>query len=629
MDETCTMHRHYQGANRECNVCGRRLLGEFSGRDINWGNVLYRIREFLGGGGMGEVYRAIEQDNAETFRRECAVKFNKNMMDPEIVERFKREVKILNMLQNPHNIRVYNYGELYEERAAGMEVRAQFMVMELLTGHDLNQVVKKGKLPPREALPIFVQVCSALSEAHQKSIIHRDLKPHNIMLQSVAGDQFAKVFDFGLSRIDSMNDNLSTTGVVMGTFRYMSPEQALNEDMDHRTDIFSLGVVLYEILTGVHPFPAKNLFELFTLHQHGPPPMEGIPDDLTAIVNKALAYEKDKRYLSIDVLRGDLLLWLGDSISGRSINTSQILALQELQELQELEASEALSAPVESPSPASAPPSSRQGLWIGIIAMLVLAVGVGGFFAFQGPDNDANPTLHPKMRRQHPTLVRRIVPQQRRTRAPSIRYIPPRMVTPRRKVKQRNPRVRRRIVRRRIVRRRMTRRYRRRRRRRRQFRRSYVRRYVRPRPRPVVRRIVIPRPPPRRVVRRKAPVRVAMLVRPRPRRIIQRPPPRRSCPSRSPLIRYGQLDRALGRKLTTRTSRYINRAAKETIYDAGLRLSQSWKRSPVICKRRSLQRRILRIIQAYCRRYKPSPSCRNYRASKLPQGGRVVFVCRK
>ncbi len=618
MDRECTMHRQFQGANRDCSVCERRLLGEFSGLDITWGNAVYRIREFLGGGGMGEVYRAIEQDHARTFSRESAVKFNKNMMDPDVVKRFQLEVQILNLLQNPHNIRVYNYGELYEQRATGMEVRAQFMVMELLQGQPLNEITKLGAMDPREALPIFIQVCSALSEAHQKGVIHRDLKPHNIMLQDVGGDRFAKVFDFGLSRLTTnMDDRLSTTGVVMGTFRYMSPEQALGEDVDHRTDIFSLGVVLYEILNGKHPFPAKNLFELFTLHQDGPPPME-IDPALQAIVKKSLAYEQEKRYQSVDEFRADMQLALGDSMSGGSINTSQILAMREAVEMEAKALSER--------NVTAGNTGGRQSALLAMVAILVIAVGLGGFFLIPKggpppPDNTnttagRTPNTAPRNPVQ-PKVRKKLAPQDR----PLVGDKRPEPVHDR-------VVVRRRVVRRRVVRRRR-RRYRRRRIRRRMVR---VIQRIPPRPIAVVRRDVPKprpvRPQPTMLIPRRRPVRVAMVRRvvPRPRPVAP-PPPR--CPSRSQPISYKQLDKALGRKLNTRISRYINKAASETIYDAGLRLSQSWGSSPVICKKSYMRRRIQNIANSYCQRYRPGRSCRGYRAIQVSRDGRTIFLCSK
>ncbi len=391
-NNTCNHHQVFQPANRNCRTCQKTLIGEFSGRHIPWGHALYRVREYVGGGGMGEVYRAVEQDQTGTFEREVAIKFNKNVMDQEIIRRFNLEVQILSMLQNPHNIRVYTRGDLLEERATGIEIRAQFMVMELLRGNALNEIVKAGRLPPEQAIPIFIEVCGALAEAHSKDIIHRDLKPHNIMIQTVSGDYFAKVFDFGLSRLTtSMDDRLSASGVVMGTFRYMSPEQALGEDVDQRTDIFSLGVVLYEVLTGRHPFPAENLFELFMLHQNPVSPMEGVEPELAAIITKALYYEKDRRFQSMEEMRLALQVWRGDSISGR-VSLNELL--KEYKEYQKEAQSRInvsgfqrslspsgrhISLPgMRPPPPQPAPSSSKHALvWGGVLGGFLLVFGLG------------------------------------------------------------------------------------------------------------------------------------------------------------------------------------------------------------------------------------------------------------
>lgn len=653
----CSMHITFQAAARDCQVCERTLTGEFSGRSITWGNSVYRVREYLGGGGMGEVYRGIEHDQAGMFSREVAIKFNKNMMDADVVERFKLEVQVLNLLQNPHNIRVYNYGELYEERHTGLEVRSQFMVMELLKGEPLNEIIQNGGMPATEAASLFAEVCSALSEAHQKGVIHRDIKPHNIMLQDVSGTRFAKVFDFGLARqTNSMDARLSTSGVVMGTFRYMSPEQALGEDLDHRTDVFSLGVVLYELLSTRHPFPGKNLFELFTLHQSGPPPLPEVPEGLAAIVMKSLAYEKDQRFASCDELRNSLQFWLGESLSGRGMLSplyknegdllirspetmhSQQNAVASSSQLRGLvnatpASHDSLSRHQSAPSaPSVTVPSGSKSntlLMAGIGVLVVAILAVGGLLLMTENTKQPNRVIAKKdqtFKKAH--VAKQNIRPAFRENSSGIQVVGSYQRTPPTSPKARTVQnVRTSVKEPRATRKTTVRRYRKRRRyRRRTYRRAapIVRRVARPIPipqpvfRPAPRRVI---PIPRPIIVRKAPVPVV--------RIKRRVPALARCPSQSGWITYRQLDRSLGRSLTTKTSRLLNKAASSSVYDSGLRLSQSWKLSPVLCKKNYLCQRMVRLFYRVCSRYKPHSHCTGYRPAKIYSGGRTRFVCRR
>jgi len=672
-ERTCQMHHQLQPRSRQCVVCQRILVGQFSGREIQWGHAVYRIREYLGGGGMGEVYRAVEQDQVGTYAREVAVKFNKNMMDVDIVKRFQLEIQILSMLQNPHNIRVYTYGELFEERSTGMEVSAQFMVMELLKGEPLNEVIKRGAIPPEDAVGIFIEVCGALSEAHQKGIIHRDLKPHNIMLQDVSGDRFAKVFDFGLSRLThSMDARISTSGVVMGTFRYMSPEQALGEDLDHRTDIFSIGVVMYELLAGKHPFPAKNLFELFMLHQEGAPPIGTIPPELEEIVMKTVAYEKDHRYQSVDDLRADLIMFRGDSLSGRlqvgtgsyarsappqpegnvmvrpPLSMEQALALQNeidanipldqtsdnpseahvvsAAQFKHLDHNKLSETGKQVPTPPAQPTSGSGKMGIAIVASLfVMVLGLAGVYFMRKSKVAETPKIGGLSGMQNPIRRRalRAAPIKKRVE-PAIR----RKVVRAQPIKSRKRSYANKV--------RSRRRYRRRKRRRRgryvamlrrrkaparvepAFRREVVEPRVIPRERPIERRvierprIIPPRPRERKII---------------PRKVIKRAPP--PCPGKSGYVTYSQLDRVLGKSITTRVIRKINRAARSHVYDAGLTLSKSWKRSPVLCKASYLRRYVKGLVQRFCGNYRPYSHCRGYKAAMVSSGSKARYVCKR
>lgn len=288
-----------QEASSFCRVCQTRLTGPLSNRILPYGERVYRLREWLGGGGMGEVYRAIEQDQQGKNIRDVAIKLNKEVTQHDLCTRFEREVAALARLQSPYSVKVYGYGEHKEDEI----LIAQYMIMELLEGITLQKYSEQGPLPSEEALLIFSQIASALREAHRFGVIHRDLKPNNIMLVGRSEDSFqAKLFDFGLSKDTSKaGADLSSSGVILGTLWYMSPEQARGEDIDQRSDIFSLGVILYQLLTGQLPFPASNLFELYQLHPLGLPPLVSrMPEELQEILRGCLAYRVQDRFRTLD-----------------------------------------------------------------------------------------------------------------------------------------------------------------------------------------------------------------------------------------------------------------------------------------------------------------------------------------
>lgn len=286
---------HIQPLAPSCTQCNHTLAGPLTGKRLSSGDSCYNVRELLGGGGMGEVYRSIEENHAGGYLREVAIKLNKEITTPERQERFRREVQTLIKLNNPHNTRVYGYGEQRDNDV----LVAQFMAMELLHGVTLEGSLEDHPLPLQDALAVYRQIGRALSEAHQKGVIHRDLKPSNIKLINPADDPpFAKLFDYGLSKHTQPDSQpISTSGVIMGTLWYMSPEQARGDRIDQRSDIFSMGVILYQMLTKQLPFPAQNLYQIYQLHPHGPPTL---PDDLDPnlqeLLDRSLAYDPNDRF---------------------------------------------------------------------------------------------------------------------------------------------------------------------------------------------------------------------------------------------------------------------------------------------------------------------------------------------
>src|SRR5580700_6952440 len=210
---------------------------------LQLGDVLggrYEILQLLGEGGMGAVYKASDREldrfvALKVIRRELA-------SNPSILARFKQELLLAHQVTHRNVIRIYDLGE-----ADGVK----FITMEFIEGKDLRSLIKeKQKFAPEEAVEIIQQVCQALDAAHSVGVIHRDLKPQNIMRD---GSGRILVMDFGLARTLE-GDGMTQTGAIVGTMEYMSPEQALAKDLDQRSDLFALGLIFYELLTGEAPF---------------------------------------------------------------------------------------------------------------------------------------------------------------------------------------------------------------------------------------------------------------------------------------------------------------------------------------------------------------------------------------
>ena len=213
----------------------------------------YTLLEVLGEGGMGTVYRA---EQAQPVKRQVALKLIKIGMDSRaVLARFDAERQALALMDHPNIARVYDGGTT--------EAGQPFFVMELVSGEPITEYCDRMRLPVRARLELFVAVCQAVQHAHQKGIIHRDLKPSNVMVTEVDGRPTPKVIDFGVAKATefSLTDqSLADTGAIVGTPTYMSPEQAdpSSMDIDTRTDVYALGVILYELLAGSPPLDAKQ-----------------------------------------------------------------------------------------------------------------------------------------------------------------------------------------------------------------------------------------------------------------------------------------------------------------------------------------------------------------------------------
>ena len=250
----------------------------------------YEISGELGRGAMGIVYKGEDPTSHKTV----AIKTLQlsNFEGGELIdikERFLREADSAGLLKHPNIISIYNAGE---------ENNLAYIAMEYLEGEDLTKYTHKGSLLPlRDVLTIIIQAADALDYAHTNNIIHRDVKPANIML--LKGTQTIKVTDFGVARITSSTK--TKTGLVLGTPSYMSPEQVMGKKIDGRSDIFSLGIVLFEMLTGQKPFVSEDMTSLmFKIAREKQPPVKNInpriPHIVEKIVNKALMKDVNQRY---------------------------------------------------------------------------------------------------------------------------------------------------------------------------------------------------------------------------------------------------------------------------------------------------------------------------------------------
>src|ERR1700689_2684454 len=259
----------------------------------------YELSHLVARGGMAEVYRARDQ----LLDRPVALKvlFPRLSVDRSFVERFRREAQAAANLSHPNIVPVFDWGE---------DTGTYFIVMEFIDGRPLSSILKTaGPLSPERTADVGAHVAAALGYAHKHGVIHRDVKPGNVL---ITDEGQVKVTDFGIARAINTEESLTQTGAVMGTATYFSPEQAEGIGVDARTDIYSLGVVLLEMLTGRPPFLGDTPVSVASKHVRDIAPLpseilETVPAELEAIILKCLAKSPEYRYATGDDLRVDLL----------------------------------------------------------------------------------------------------------------------------------------------------------------------------------------------------------------------------------------------------------------------------------------------------------------------------------
>jgi serine/threonine protein kinase len=264
----------------------------------------YEIVEVIGEGGIGVVYRARQL----TVNRDVAIKILKEeyAKDELTVRRFENEAQAISKLRHPNTLRLYDV----QRSAEG----TLYIVTELLTGRSLSDVLaNEGRMSIDRAVRTIDEVCRSLGEAHTASIVHRDLKPANIFLDRIGNEDVVKVLDFGIAKILQGGGGLTRAGVVPGTPQYMSPEQATMQRVDHRADIYALGIILHQMVAGRAPFDGPTVLEILRKQIEEPPPKLSeaapdlsIPPELEKLVLWMLAKTPEERPSSVDAIRNHL-----------------------------------------------------------------------------------------------------------------------------------------------------------------------------------------------------------------------------------------------------------------------------------------------------------------------------------
>ncbi len=349
----------------------------------------YQVTHLIARGGMAIVYRA--QDTL--LNRPVAIKtlYPELSADPQFVEGFRREAQAAANLSHPNIVPVFDWGE---------DNGTYFIVMELIDGTSLADMLRGGRtLTASHSATLMAQVAAALGYAHRNGVVHRDVKPGNIL---IASDGQVKVTDFGIAQAMSVEDQLAEEGSVMGTATYFSPEQAEGAAVDGRSDIYSLGVVLYEMLAGRPPFIGDSPVAVSTQHVHGTvaPPTEfnsTIPSDLQAIVMEALAKSPEQRYQSAEDLRSDLMRFS----EGQPVRAAQrdvaFFGADATRSVSRVQSGERTQAVPIMRGPRTditrRRKSSNTGIIVIIIILLLAVGGLAYFFSLKSPATTSMPNL--------------------------------------------------------------------------------------------------------------------------------------------------------------------------------------------------------------------------------------------
>jgi eukaryotic-like serine/threonine-protein kinase len=365
-------------------------------------NERYKILSVIAHGGMGKVYRAEQAPLGRLVALKVLSPNYNGDNDPEFHKRFFLEASIASKLRHPNTVTIFDYGKTDDE--------VYYIAMELLEGRTLHRALREeGTLNPERTVHIASQICRALREAHGLGVIHRDLKPANVYLVKHGDEnEFTKVLDFGLVKnIEEKGEALTQVGLFMGSPKYMSPEQIRGETVDSRVDIYALGVMVYEMLTGKVPYDSPNSVNILMAHVHEAIPTlhdlnphVRVPAGLEAVVRKCMAKNPDDRYASMN----DVLFALKQCLGGDVQSTGEyripdfgperpdvlVSATPTLNQLPANTQHATGSHPAVQPFAQASKPSGST--WPLLLAGLFALTGVGGFIALSGPLSEEKPT---------------------------------------------------------------------------------------------------------------------------------------------------------------------------------------------------------------------------------------------
>jgi eukaryotic-like serine/threonine-protein kinase len=374
------------------------------GTDPMLGQVLagrYLIQKKLGEGGMGAVYLATHN----VLEKQVALKVlhGEFARKPDLVERFMQEAKAASRIRHENVIDISDFGTTPDGLV--------FFAMELLQGHDLHEEIARARLvgqllPWQRSKRIFLQICAALSAAHALGIIHRDLKPENIYLVEFLGEpDFVKLLDFGIAKLTEVADGerkLTRTGMLFGTPEYMSPEQARGDNVDHRVDVYAMGCILFQLVTGRVPFEAENFMGVLSLHLTQPPPAIppevfdsiGAPRALAQVIDRALAKDRNQRFATIDELSRAVRNASGDKVTGPVATQGNVAAPSSTATFGRVKTQWTGNLSVPEVDPAAPPTRSRLPVVVGAVLLAGGAAAVAAVLVSRGgsapPGDTAN-----------------------------------------------------------------------------------------------------------------------------------------------------------------------------------------------------------------------------------------------
>jgi serine/threonine-protein kinase len=360
-------------------------------------NNRYYVEQKLGEGGFGAVYRAKQTQ----MGRAVALKVLHARMarDQQVIGRFKREAQASSLLRNPHTVQVYDFDQTPEG--------IMYLAMEMLQGKSLHAILtSEGPLDPSRAAKVMDGICDSLGEAHQQGIVHRDIKPENIFLEPQPHPDFVKVLDFGIAKIvggdgQSMGPALTAAGQTLGTLEYMSPEQLMGQQLDGRSDLYALGILAYEMLTGNLPFQVKTPGEMITAHLRTMPPPPSrmiphvaVPPALDDLILRLLAKNRDERPRDTAAVRAELDRIIRGEPSGRPLAMAPATAPPPANPVVPVTAAPSMPpvvaprAPQRQPQPATPAPAPRgaapakKGPPVGLIILIAgVVIAVAGVVA--------------------------------------------------------------------------------------------------------------------------------------------------------------------------------------------------------------------------------------------------------